>query len=51
MKLAPPKKQVQRVIEEIERMGYRGHSRLPGAERTAVCIVGNKVPGGMIYGC
>ena len=35
--------QVQAVIEEIERMGYRGIP-MPGAERTAVCIVGNKGP-------
>ncbi|MDD4874025.1 MAG: 3-deoxy-7-phosphoheptulonate synthase [Dehalococcoidales bacterium] len=33
--------QVQRVIEEITKMGYRGVP-MPGAQRTAVCIVGNK---------
>jgi 3-deoxy-7-phosphoheptulonate synthase len=35
--------QVQAVIKEIEKMGYRGIP-MPGAERTAVCIVGNKGP-------
>jgi 3-deoxy-7-phosphoheptulonate synthase len=35
--------QVEAVIQEIERMGYRGIP-MPGAERTAVCIVGNKEP-------
>ncbi len=33
--------QMQAVIEEIERMGYRAIP-VPGAQRTAVCIVGNK---------
>jgi len=33
--------QVQAVIKEIEDMGYRGIP-MPGALRTAVCIVGNK---------
>jgi 3-deoxy-7-phosphoheptulonate synthase len=35
--------QVQAVIQEIAKMGYRGIS-MPGIERTAVCIVGNKGP-------
>jgi len=35
--------QVQAVIKEIEDMGYRGVP-MPGAQRTAVCIVGNKGP-------
>jgi 3-deoxy-7-phosphoheptulonate synthase len=35
--------QVQAVIKEIEAMGYRGVP-MPGAERTAVCILGNKGP-------
>jgi 3-deoxy-7-phosphoheptulonate synthase len=35
--------QVQAVIKEIENMGYRGVP-MPGAERTAVCILGNKGP-------
>ena len=43
MKNDATKEQVQAVIEEIERMGYRGIP-MPGAERTAVCIVGNKGP-------
>jgi len=33
--------QVQAVIREIEKMGYRGVP-IPGAQRTAVCIIGNK---------
>jgi 3-deoxy-7-phosphoheptulonate synthase len=33
--------QVQAVVHEIERIGYRGIP-IPGAERTAVCIVGNQ---------
>ena len=33
--------QVQAVIQEIKDMGYRGIP-MPGALRTAVCIVGNK---------
>jgi len=36
-------KQLQAVIEEIEKMGYRGIP-MPGAQRTAVCIIGNKGP-------
>ena len=35
--------QIGAVIEEIESMGYRGIP-MPGAERTAVCIIGNKGP-------
>jgi 3-deoxy-7-phosphoheptulonate synthase len=35
--------QVQAVIREIESMGYRGVP-MPGAQRTAVCIVGNQGP-------
>jgi len=35
--------EVQAVIREIENLGYQGIP-IPGAERTAVCIVGNKGP-------
>ena len=35
--------QVAAVIKEIEKMGYRGVP-MPGALRTAVCIIGNKGP-------
>jgi 3-deoxy-7-phosphoheptulonate synthase len=35
--------QVQAVIKEIEDMGYRGVP-MPGAQRTAVCIIGNRGP-------
>jgi 3-deoxy-7-phosphoheptulonate synthase len=35
--------QVQAVIKEIENMGFRGVP-MPGALRTAVCIIGNKGP-------
>ncbi len=35
--------QVKAVIKEIERMGYRGVP-MPGAQRTAICIVGNTGP-------
>jgi 3-deoxy-7-phosphoheptulonate synthase len=35
--------QVKAVIKEIEAMGYRGVP-MPGAERTAICILGNKGP-------
>jgi 3-deoxy-7-phosphoheptulonate synthase len=35
--------QVQAVIREIERLDYRGIA-MPGARRTAVCIVGNTGP-------
>jgi 3-deoxy-7-phosphoheptulonate synthase len=35
--------QVQSVIKEIEKLGYRGVP-MPGAIRTAICILGNKGP-------
>lgn len=35
--------QVQAVIKEIEKMGFRGVP-MPGAIRTAICILGNKGP-------
>jgi 3-deoxy-7-phosphoheptulonate synthase len=35
--------QIQAVIGEIERLGYRGVP-MPGAQRTAICIVGNSGP-------
>jgi len=35
--------QVQAVIQQIRKMGYRGVP-MPGAQRTAVCIIGNKGP-------
>ena len=35
--------QVQAVIKVIEKMGYRGVP-MPGAQRTAVCIIGNQGP-------
>jgi len=35
--------QVQAVIREIEDMGFRGIP-MPGVQRTAVCIIGNKGP-------
>jgi 3-deoxy-7-phosphoheptulonate synthase len=35
--------QVQSVINEIEKMGYRGVP-MPGAVRTAICVLGNKGP-------
>jgi len=41
MKNAATEAQVQAVVREIERLGYRGIP-IPGAERTAVCIVGNQ---------
>jgi len=34
---------IQAVIQEIEAMGYQGIP-MPGAQRTAVCIVGNQGP-------
>ena len=43
MKNDATEEQVLAVIQEIEKMGYRGIP-MPGAERTAVCIVGNKGP-------
>jgi 3-deoxy-7-phosphoheptulonate synthase len=33
--------QIQAVVREIEKLGYRGVP-IPGAERTAVCIIGNQ---------
>lgn len=41
MKNEATEAQVQAVIREIEELGYRGVP-IPGAGRTAVCIVGNK---------
>lgn len=41
MKNEATEEQVQVVIREIEELGYRGIP-IPGAERTAVCITGNK---------
>jgi 3-deoxy-7-phosphoheptulonate synthase len=35
--------QVKAVIREIEKMGFRGVP-MPGAQRTAICIIGNKGP-------
>jgi 3-deoxy-7-phosphoheptulonate synthase len=43
MKNDATEEQVQAVIREIEKMGYRG-APMPGALRTAVCILGNKGP-------
>ncbi len=43
MKNDATEEQVQAVIKEIEKMGYRGVP-MPGAVRTAVCILGNKGP-------
>jgi len=43
MKNDATEEQVQAVIQEIEKLGYRGIP-MPGAQRTAVCIVGNKGP-------
>jgi len=43
MKNDATEKQVKAVIKEIEGMGYRGVP-MPGAQRTAVCIVGNTGP-------
>lgn len=43
MKNDATKSQVKAVITEIERMGYRGVP-MPGAQRTAICIVGNTGP-------
>ena len=41
MKNEATEEHVKAVIREIERLGYRGIP-IPGADRTAVCIVGNK---------
>jgi 3-deoxy-7-phosphoheptulonate synthase len=35
--------QIQAVVNEIEKMGFRGVP-MPGAQRTAICIVGNQGP-------
>lgn len=43
MKNDATEEQVQAVIREIERLGYRGVP-MPGALRTAVCIIGNRGP-------
>ncbi len=43
MKNDATQSQVKAVIQEIERMGYRGVP-MPGAQRTAICIVGNTGP-------
>jgi 3-deoxy-7-phosphoheptulonate synthase len=43
MKNDATKEQVDAVIQEIQRMGFRGVP-MPGAQRTAICIVGNKGP-------
>jgi 3-deoxy-7-phosphoheptulonate synthase len=43
MKNEATAEQVKAVISEIEKMGYRGIP-IPGAERTAVCVIGNEGP-------
>jgi 3-deoxy-7-phosphoheptulonate synthase len=43
MKNDATESQVAAVISEIEKMGYRGVP-MPGAIRTAICILGNKGP-------
>jgi len=43
MKNDATEEQVQAVIREIENSGYRGVP-MPGAQRTAVCIIGNQGP-------
>jgi 3-deoxy-7-phosphoheptulonate synthase len=43
MKNDATEEQVQAVILEIQKMGYRGVP-MPGAIRTAICILGNKGP-------
>jgi len=43
MKNEATEEQVRAVIREIENLGYRGIP-IPGAERTAVCIIGNQGP-------
>jgi len=43
MKNDATEEQVHSVIREIESMGYRGIP-MPGAQRTAICIIGNKGP-------
>jgi len=43
MKNDATEEQVQAVVRVIEKMGYRGIP-MPGAQRTAVCIIGNTGP-------
>lgn len=43
MKNDATEEQVAAVIQEIQNMGYRGIP-MPGAQRTAICIIGNKGP-------
>jgi 3-deoxy-7-phosphoheptulonate synthase len=43
MKNDATEEQVDAVIQEIQNMGYRGIP-MPGAQRTAICIIGNKGP-------
>ena len=43
MKNDATEEQVKAVIREIETLGYRGIP-IPGAQRTAVCIIGNQGP-------
>jgi 3-deoxy-7-phosphoheptulonate synthase len=43
MKNDATEEQVRAVIEQIQKMGYRGVP-MPGAQRTAVCILGNNGP-------
>jgi 3-deoxy-7-phosphoheptulonate synthase len=43
MKNDATEEEVDAVIKEIQRMGFRGVP-MPGAQRTAICIVGNKGP-------
>jgi 3-deoxy-7-phosphoheptulonate synthase len=43
MKNDATEEQVQAVIQEIENLGYKGIP-IPGAQRTAVCIIGNQGP-------
>jgi 3-deoxy-7-phosphoheptulonate synthase len=43
MKNDATEEQVKAVIREIENLGYRGIP-MPGAQRTAVCIIGNQEP-------
>jgi len=43
MKNEATEEQVRAVIREIENLGYRGIP-IPGAERTAVCVIGNQSP-------
>jgi 3-deoxy-7-phosphoheptulonate synthase len=43
MKNDATEEQVCSVIKEIEGMGYRGIP-MPGAQRTVICIIGNKGP-------